>query len=179
MAILLFNDNKGENQKESTPFRTVDHLLASLYQSISAEKGAMPNWILFRKLFRSEARINALGKDKYGKERYISLTVEDYIRGTEATFQKQGFREVEIGRITEEFGDMVHAFSSYETLDTAHERVLQRGINSIQMIYRDDRFWIISLLFHPETENQQISGRHVFPKEEEVISKTKKAVHQK
>jgi hypothetical protein len=47
------------------------------------------------------------------------------------------------------------------------------------MIYRDDRFWIISLLFHPETENQQISGRHVFPKEEEVISKTKKAVHQK
>jgi hypothetical protein len=181
MAILLFNENKGQNQKEDVPFSTIDNLLSTMYQIISGEAGSTRNWALFRKLFRSEARINALGKDKHGMERYISLTIEDYIRGAESSFQKQSLQEVEIGRITEEYGDMVHIFSSYETKNILNDDVvvLQRGINSIQLIYRDERYWIVSLLFNPETVDNPITDRHLFPKEESNALKTRKAIYQK
>jgi hypothetical protein len=182
MAILLFNENKGQNQKEDVPFSTIDNLLSTMYQIISGEAGSTRNWALFRKLFRSEARINALGKDKHGMERYISLTIEDYIRGAESSFQKQSLQEVEIGRITEEYGDMVHIFSSYETKNALiddDDKVLQRGINSIQLIYRDGRYWIISLLFNPETVDNPITDKHLFPKEEPKAIKTRKAIYQK
>ncbi|MEY3322140.1 MAG: hypothetical protein RLZZ417_1723 [Bacteroidota bacterium] len=179
MAILLFNENKGQNQSEDVPFSSMDNLLSSMYKIISGEPGETRNWVLFRKLFRSEARINALGKDKHGQERYISLTIEDYIRGAEVSLQKQSLKEIEIGRITEEYGDMVHVFSSYETKDATNDTVLQRGINSIQLIYRDERYWIVSLLFNPETLDNPIEERHLFPREELKTAKTRKAIYQK
>ncbi|NBU35442.1 MAG: hypothetical protein EBS35_02560 [Bacteroidetes bacterium] len=179
MAILLFNENKGQNKRDNLPFSSIDNLLSTMYGIIAGAEGTSRNWALFRKLFRSEARINALGRDKHGQERYISLTVEDYIRGAEATFQKQPLKEVEIGRKTEEYGEMVHIFSAYETKNSLTDSVLQRGINSIQLIYRDERYWIVSLLFNPETDNNPIPEQHLFPKEEIKTSKTRKSIYQK
>lgn len=179
MAILLYQGNNGQKQAEAGPFSTIDNLISRMYQVISSESVGNRNWDVFRKLFRSEARINALGKDHRGQERYISLTVEDYIRGAEASFQKQSLKEQEIGRIVEEYGDMVHVFSAYETKDITSEKVLQRGINSIQLIFREERYWIVSLLFNPETKENPISDRHLFPKEVEKTVKTRKPIYQK
>ncbi|MFM7091357.1 MAG: hypothetical protein ACKOZZ_11180 [Bacteroidota bacterium] len=179
MAILLFNGNKGQDHREEVPFSTIDNLISAMYHIMSGEDGTTRNWVLFRKLFRSEARINALGKDQRGQERYISLTVEDYIRGAEASFKKQSLKEIEIGRITEAYGDMVHVFSSYETKSADNDAVLQRGINSIQLIYREERYWIVSLLFNPETAENPITERHLFPKEEAPQVKVRKAIYQK
>lgn len=179
MAILLYQGNNGQKQAEAGPFSTIDNLISRMYQVISSETVGNRNWDVFRKLFRSEARINALGKDHRGQERYISLTVEDYIRGAEASFQKQSLKEQEIGRIVEEYGDMVHVFSSYETKDITSEKVLQRGINSIQLIFREERYWIVSLLFNPETKENPISARYLFPKEVEKTVKTRKPIYQK
>lgn len=179
MAILLYQGSNGQKQAEEGPFSTIDNIISKLYQIISSESEVGRNWDVFRKLFRSEAKINALGKDQRGEERFISLTVEDYIRGAEASFQKQRLNEHEIGRMVEEYGDMVHVFSSYETKDATNERVLQRGINSIQLIYREERYWIISLLFNPETKDNPITDRHLFPKEVTKTIKTRKPIYQK
>ncbi|MFZ4377240.1 MAG: hypothetical protein ACOYN9_12860 [Saprospiraceae bacterium] len=179
MAILLYQGNNGQKQAEGGPFSTIDSLISRMYQVISIESAESRNWDVFRKLFRSEARINALGKDQRGEERFISLTVEDYIRGAEASFQKQRLNEQEIGRVVEEYGDMVHVFSSYETKDATNERILQRGINSIQLIYREERYWIVSLLFNPETKDNPITERHLFPKEIAKPVKTRKPIYQK
>jgi hypothetical protein len=105
--------------------------------------------------------------------------VEDYIRGAEASLKKQSLREVEIGRLTEEYGDMVHVFSSYETRSAVTDEVIQRGINSIQLIFRENRYWMVSLLFNPETEEHPISERHLFAKEEIKPAKTSKSIYQK
>jgi hypothetical protein len=176
MAILLYQGNNGQKQAEAGPFSTIDNLISRLYHIISSDSDGNRNWDLFRKLFRSEARINALGKDQREQERFISLTVEDYIRGAEISFQKQSLNEQEIGRIVEEYGDMVHVFSSYETKDATNDKVLQRGINSVQLIYREERYWIVSLLFNPETTECPISDRYLFPKE---VVKTRKPIYQK
>jgi hypothetical protein len=74
---------------------------------------------------------------------------------------------------------MVHIFSAYETKDATNERVLQRGINSIQLIYREERYWIVSLLFNPETKDNPITDRHLFPKEVAKPVKTRKPIYQK
>ena len=179
MAILLYQGNNGQNQAGGGPFSTIDNLISRLYHIISSETAGSRNWDVFRKHFRSEARINALGKDNLGHERFISLTVEDYIRGAEASFQKQSLIEQEIGRIVEQYGDMVHVFSTYETKDSTNEKVLQRGINSIQLIYREERYWIVSLLFNPETNDNPITDRHLFPKEAAKPVKIRKPIYQK
>lgn len=179
MAILLYQGNNGQKQAEAGSFSTIDILISRLYHIISGDSAGNRNWDVFRKLFRSEARINALGKDQRGQDRFISLTVEDYIRGAEASFQKQSLNEQEIGRIVEEYGEMVHVFSSYETRDASDDKVLQRGINSIQLIFREERYWIVSLLFNPETKDCPITDKYLFPKEVVKTVKTRKPIYQK
>lgn len=179
MAILLYQGNNGQKQAEAGPFSTIDNLISKLYYVISIDSAGSRNWDIFRKLFRSEAKINALGKDQRGQERFISLTVEDYIRGAEASFQKQSLNEQEIGRIVEEYGDMAHVFSTYETRNATDDKILQRGINSIQLIFREERYWIVSLLFNPEGTDSPITDRHLFPKEVVKTVKTRKPIYQK
>lgn len=178
MAILLFQGNKEQSPLSENPFHTIDALLAALYQVISENTNLTRNWAIFRKLFRSEARINALGKDNQGKERYLSLTIEDYIRGLEASHKRHKILEIEIGRKVEKFGDMVHVLSTCETQNAFDQTVLQQGVNSIQLVFREDRYWIVSMVFSPASAENPITENHLFPKIEEV-KKPRKAIYQK
>ena len=73
------------------------------------------DWNTFRALFRPEARLNALGKDREGNPRFNTMAIEDYIRNTGPNFEQNGFFEREIGRVSEQYGDMIHVFSTYES----------------------------------------------------------------
>ena len=60
-----------------------------------------------------------------------------------------GFREKELSRKTEQWGELAHVFTTYET-NTEKNKSIQRGINSVQLMHDGTRWWIISLLFEAE-----------------------------
>lgn len=114
--------------------------LADVYAVISGPAGQQRDWARMRTLFTPEARLTVIGaKGPQGG------TVEEYIAKSGPTLIRVGFTERELARRIEVFGDLAHAWSSYEgTGDGGKIKV--RGINSFQLVRQDGR-WLIQSIF--------------------------------
>ena len=141
---------------------TVDGILAALYDVISGPAGQARSWDRFRSLFLPEAKLIPTGFPEGGtRARVRYLSVEDYIAGSGPSLEERGFYEREIGRVAERFENIVHAFSSYESRRTAEGEVIQRGINSIQLTWDGERWWIANVLWRGVGPNVEIPARYV------------------
>jgi len=65
----------------------------------------------------------------------------------------EGLFEFEIGRVTEEYGNLAHVWSAFEIRNTPDGDVVSRGINSISLYRYDERWWISSWSTHPEGDD--------------------------
>jgi hypothetical protein len=137
---------------------TVDHLLASLYDVISGPAGKPRDWDRFRSLFLPDGRLGVVvpaspaTKDAPArKEDTVFLTPEMYVQRDDPYFRTHGFFERSIANRVEEFGNLVHVWSTYESRTAADDaKPFSRGINSIQIVRAQGRFWIASLIFDDE-----------------------------
>jgi len=135
--------------------QNVDAIVAALYDVISGGVGQARNWNRMRSLFIPEARIMAIFPKKDGKELGLRImTLSDYIANAGPRLIEVGFREKELNRRTEQWGELTHVFTSYEAVEEK-DGTVRRGINSVQMMFDGTRWWIISLLF--EAERPQLS----------------------
>ena len=75
---------------------------------------------------------------------------------------KNGFFERELGRKVETFGNITHAFSSYDSKRTAQdEKPFDRGINSTQLLNDGKRWWIVTVYWDRERPNNQIPAEYL------------------
>ncbi|MEZ4586365.1 MAG: hypothetical protein R2909_23725 [Gemmatimonadales bacterium] len=66
--------------------------------------------------------------------------------------EENGFFEVEIGRVTERYGNVVQAFSSHESRRTLQdEKPYARGVTSFQLFYDGSCWWVVSIFWEGET----------------------------
>ncbi|TXI95610.1 MAG: hypothetical protein E6Q34_02735 [Burkholderiaceae bacterium] len=130
--------------------QSIDGIMAALYEVISGGIGEQRNWNRMRSLFIPEARIMAIFPKKDSKDFGLRiLSVSDYIANSGPRLMEVGFREKELARKTEQWGELLHVMSSYETVEEK-DNVKRRGINSLQLMHDGTRWWIISLLFEAE-----------------------------
>jgi len=129
-----------------------DAILAALYDVISGPAGQKRNWDRFRSLFVSGARLIPTGRAESGEFRARVLDPEGYIARSSPMLEGQGFFEREIARRTERFGNVLHAFSTYEGRRKADDAVpLVRGINSIQLFFDGSRWWVVTVYWQAES----------------------------
>lgn len=157
----------GFNSADSIPVNpadveSVDAIIHSLYTVISGPAGEKRNWDRMRTLFIPEAKLMATGKRADGTMGKRVMSVEDYIISSGPFLEKDGFFEQEIGRTTEQFGSVVHVFSSYDSKRTLKdEKPFMRGINSIQLWNDGRRWWIVSVFWQAETPDNPIPGKYL------------------
>ncbi len=141
---------------------SVDAIIASLYDVISGPAGQKRDWDRMRSLFAPGARLIPMGPRQGGGYTTRVMTVEDYIRLAGPSLERDGFFEQEIGRRTERYGNMVHAFSTYDSRrELSDEKPFMRGINSIQAMYDGTRWWIISVLWESERSDNPIPEKYL------------------
>jgi hypothetical protein len=152
-ALSLFCFQKAYGQPS---FEDPDSLIDQMYDVLSGPPGDH-NWELFQSLFHERSIMGAAVTDEQGHQTYRSFTPEEYIERNGAFFRTRGFYVEEIHRITEQFGDIMHLFSTYQyRLDAdgleqpAGLGQSGRGINSIQLIHDANRWWIISIQYTNE-----------------------------
>jgi len=91
-----------------------------------------------------------------------AMTPEDYIKRAEPFLVDDGFFEREIGRRTEQYRHITHIFSTYDSRNSANDKKpFARGINSIQLIHDNDRWWIISILWNGETKEDPLPQKYL------------------
>jgi hypothetical protein len=90
------------------------------------------------------------------------MTVEDYINTSGPLLEQDGFFESEIGRKMEQYGNIVHLFSTYDSKRKADDaKPFMRGINSIQLWNDGKRWWIVTVLWQAETADNPIPQKYI------------------
>lgn len=142
---------------------SIEAIVAALYDVISGPAGKAREWDRMRSLFLPEAHLMAMVKARDGKGmRTIVLTVDDYVQRSGPMLEKNGFFEQQIACRTDRFGDMAHAFSTYESRHAAADKEpFLRGINSIQLVHQQDRWWIAQVLWEQETDAGPIPAQYL------------------
>lgn len=165
--ITAFHFSATANPKDSLPANpkdviSVDAIIHAVYNVISGPAGEKRNWDRMRTLFVSDARMIPTGKKANGEGSKRMMSVEEYIANSGPFLEKNGFFETEIGRKTEQYGNIVHVFSTYENRKTLQdEKPFMRGINSFQLWYDGKRWWVINILWESETPDNPIPEKYI------------------
>lgn len=137
-------------------------IVKAVYDVISGPAGEKRNWDRMRTLFVPDARMMPTGKKQTGEGVRRALSIEDYISSSGPFLEKNGFFETEIGKKTEQYGSVVHVFSTYESRKMKEdEKPFMRGINSFQIWNDGKRWWIINILWENETKENPIPEKYI------------------
>lgn len=160
VSIIYTNSRAQSNYNEKV--KNIDAIIHTLYNVISGEKGETRNWELFSYLFHKDAKLIPTGKKKDGNTIARFLTPQDYINTSGKWLVANGFHEKELGRRVEQFGNIAHVFSTYESFHSKKETTpFMRGINSIQLLYDGDRWWIVNVFWQSETKEFPIPKKYI------------------
>jgi hypothetical protein len=142
---------------------SVDAILASLYDVISGSSGQQRDWDRMRSLFLPDARLipSRLDRDNHRADAII-LSIDGYIERSSPTMTANGFFERGIHNQIEQFGNIVHIWSTYESRHNAADpQPFARGINSIQLLKSGDRYYIVQILWDSETPANPIPAQYL------------------
>jgi hypothetical protein len=135
---------------------SVDAIIAAMYGLISGGPGER-DWERLRNLYLPGARMIPTGLRPNGEDGLRVLDIEQYIASVRGYFLDNGFFETEIARRCERYGHLVHALSTYESRhDVDDAEPFVRGINSIQLLHRDGRWWVVTVFWDNESATNPI-----------------------
>ena len=144
---------------------SVEAIVTAVYEVISGEAGEARDWDRFRSLFVPDARLIPVATETSRNGRRSAanaMSPEQFVQGADNTFVEEGFYEVEIGDVTETYGDIAHRFSSYASYRSADEtEPFNRGINSFQLLNDGERWWILTIFWQHEPDAGPIPDRYL------------------
>jgi len=141
---------------------SIDAILTAVYDVISGEAGEARDWDRWHTLFAEGATLSAVVGAQDGSYRRVTMTPASYVEGSGASLEQNGFVEAEINRVTEGYGMIAHAFSTYESYRSASdEEPFARGINSFQFMNDGKRWWVVSVYWQGEGAANPIPGKYL------------------
>ncbi len=142
---------------------SLDGILKAVYDVISGDAGQKRDWDRFRSLFHKDARLIPTFQNPTTKLFDArALMPEDYVKRASATFEKEGFFESEIARTMENYGNIVHVFSTYEARRKKDDKVpFLRGINSFQLLFDGNRWYVMTIYWQAETSANPIPKEYL------------------
>jgi len=142
---------------------TMDSIVAAIYDVISGPAGQKRNWDRFRSLFVPGARLIPTGRNpQTGEVASRVRTPEEYIARSSPLLEQNGFFEREVSRRVEQFGNIAHIFSTYESRHKPEdEKPFARGINSIQLMNDGNRWWIVTIFWQGEDDKNPLPAEYL------------------
>jgi len=152
---------------------SIESIVAATYEAISHAPGESFEWDRWRSLFLPNAVLVPNEEQTNGELRVMS--VEDFIAWADGWVAEnapvggpddKGFEEAEIHSSVQRYGDIAHVMSTYARRLWGADEILGRGINSIQLVHRDGRWWIASVVWDEEAGAGAIPAEYLPPRGE-------------
>ncbi|MCA9738697.1 MAG: DUF4440 domain-containing protein [Gemmatimonadetes bacterium] len=159
-AVLPAGLSAQERPARPADVATLDGILAAYYDVVSGPAGEAPDRERDRTLHHPSAVMGMPGPDGQGGVRLRTMTLDEYHDATGGP-RAEGFYEREIHRVVQRFGNVAHVWSTYASSTTPDGQPFARGINSIQLTWDGQRWWILSWFFDQEREGNPIPGEYL------------------
>lgn len=142
---------------------SIDSIMKAVYDVISGDAGEPRNWDRFRSLFHRDARLIPTGKNQQtGMFGARASTPDEYVRSAGSYFATNGFHEREIARRVDQYGNIAQVFSTYEAYSSRTEKKpMLRGINSFQLLFDGQRWWVMTIFWQQETPDNIIPKKYM------------------
>lgn len=142
---------------------SIDAIIDALYDVISGPAGER-DWDRFRSLFLPGAAelIPAATPPSARSDRPLPvLSPQDYVDWGGPYFLENPFYEREVARDEERFGNIAQLFSTYESRRSPEDaEPFARGINSVQLVRHDGRWWIVSIAWDEDRPGNPIPAEY-------------------
>jgi hypothetical protein len=140
--------------------RSPDAIIKAMYDTISGPAGPR-DWYRERSLYLDGAHLVPLGNRVHKESELQVLSLDEWIADVEPFFAENDFYESEIMRKMDRYGNIVQAFSTYEARNSPDAEPFARGINSIQLLKKDDRWWIANVMWENESKDNPIPEEYL------------------
>jgi hypothetical protein len=136
-------------------------ILAAAYDAISGPATKDRDWDRLRSLFLPGARLIQSSPDQSGKYTTTVLSLDDFIAAATPYFKQGAFYERESASHADRYGNIMQVFSTYESSLTKNGKPFARGINSFQLLYKDNRWWIVTIFWQEEDHDFPIPAKYL------------------
>jgi hypothetical protein len=156
MCLALVAQPPAVNAQDS-PFTSAQSVVEELYRLVTFDPGQTPDWNQVRALFIDEAVIVL----RTGRTKTSVFSVEGFVADFVAFIQRAnveetGFTERIIRSKSLQFGDIAHILVLYEALIPGSQREPHPGVDSFQLIRKNGRWWIASVVNEIPTEDRPV-----------------------
>lgn len=164
LAMLVGTASAVSAQPRAEDVVSPEAIVEAAYASIARRPGEPFDWDRFRSLFLPGARLVPNTEQTGGEFRV--LTPEEFIAWVDGfsdieSPEDQGLVEEQVAVRIERYGDIAHAFSTYQMRFWDSDEILARGINSFQLVRNADRWWIAGIVWDDESGAGPIPGRYL------------------
>ena len=132
-----------------------DAIIKAMYDTISGPAGKR-NWHRLRSLYLDGASLIPTGKRLHKEGELRVMSIDEWIDDVKGFFAENPFYETEIVRHFHRFGNIIQAFSTYEAKDRPENAPIARGINSIQLLLHEGRWWIVTVMWDNESKDNPL-----------------------
>jgi hypothetical protein len=139
---------------------TIEHILAATYDVISGPAGPR-DWDRFHSLFYPGARLIPSHRDDKGVISLRSWSADEYATRGQDMFSKMGFFENTVSNKIEQWDNIAHVFSTYESRHARGEKPFARGINSFQLLNDGTRWWVVTIYWEAEDKDHQLPEKYL------------------
>ena len=142
---------------------SIEAIIKAAFEVMSGPVGKERDWNRFRSLFKPSAQFIVAPRRPDGSGiNFTVRTIDEYIANSWKWLEKNAVYEVEVHRITEQFGHLAHAFSTYESREKpGTAQPSSRGISSFQLVHDGKRWWIVNWFWLGERPDTPIPEKYL------------------
>jgi hypothetical protein len=147
IMVLLCPAFAFASEAPAQPLQSPEGVIRELYRLICVPKGGPePDWEQVRALFIPEAVIVLRVSKDASSTFSVQGWIDDFVAfNTKAKSSERGFEERIVRMSTTEFRDIAHSLVLYEARMLDWTKPAQRGVDSIELVRRDGRWWIAAI----------------------------------
>jgi hypothetical protein len=148
-----------------SPQSTIEGVMTELYASVTREPGKPFQWDRLRAIMHPGAIMLPQPRQTQGTSRMMN--VDEFIAWIDAGWRSvigtpndRGFYERQTNLVVEQYGDVAQAFTTYEKGPWEPRQVQGRGINSVNLVRRDGKWFVLSIAWDEENTAGPVPAKY-------------------
>lgn len=150
---------QGKIPADTLAVKTIDGIVKEVLSITAGEKGKVRNWEAFRNLFLPTATFTVLYHGDAFPTPSETVTLDQFIELMHDSYYDEGYIEYELGKVVNEYNGIANVFQSVYHKDS--ENVEGRGINSYQLLYFNDRWWVANLVWTTDSNGIEVPEKYL------------------
>ncbi|MGH1384404.1 hypothetical protein [Kordia sp.] len=149
-------------KKETThveAVKSIDGILSRMLELLSVEKGNAIDHKSLKDLFLPNATFSVRSPDDSYPNPLETVNLKDFIESLKDSYYEDGYTEIEMGKVVNEFNGIASVFQSFTGIDSEGNK--EKGINSYQLVYLKNRWWIANMIWTLETSDAKIPEKYL------------------